>query len=204
MGNWKADLVEGPLKVGATNYGDTIAVRLVEQFIQSCGINVNVAIHLSITDEALVDECNRDPYMNTVYNPKWESITVVFHGRHFDSTGVWPKTLVQTTRAPAEDIGTSVQNTMAQAEDLEASEAIRRRYTREEALRTESTDSLTQKKSVLDDDAKSLEEFIRDEQAELTGSENEQQLEEVFRMSDLVIVNDSTLEELYDKVEDLL
>ena len=54
------------------------------------------------------------------------------------------------------------------------------------------------------DDAKSLEEFIRDEQAELTGSENEQQLERVFRMSDLVVVNDSTLEELYAKVEDIL
>lgn len=54
------------------------------------------------------------------------------------------------------------------------------------------------------DDAKTLEEFIRDEQAELAGNENEQQLERVFRMSDLVIVNDSTLEELYAKVEELL
>jgi len=54
------------------------------------------------------------------------------------------------------------------------------------------------------DDAKTLEEFIRDEQAELAGKENEQQLEEVFRMSDVVIVNDGTLEELYTKVEDIL
>jgi dephospho-CoA kinase len=54
------------------------------------------------------------------------------------------------------------------------------------------------------DDAKTLEEFIRDEQAELAGNENQQQLERVFRMSDLVIVNDGTLEELYAKVEELL
>ena len=54
------------------------------------------------------------------------------------------------------------------------------------------------------DDAKTLEEFIRDEQAELAGNENEQQLERVFRMCDWVIVNDGTLEELYAKVEELL
>jgi len=54
------------------------------------------------------------------------------------------------------------------------------------------------------DDAKSLEEFIRDEQAELTGEENQQQLDLVFRMCDRVIVNDGTLEELYAKVEELL
>ncbi len=54
------------------------------------------------------------------------------------------------------------------------------------------------------DDAKTLEEFIRDEQAELAGNENEQQLERIFRMCDWVIVNDGTLEELYAKVEELL
>lgn len=54
------------------------------------------------------------------------------------------------------------------------------------------------------DDAKTLEEFIRDEQAELAGNENEQQLERVFRMSDRVIVNNSTLEDLYAKAEELL
>ena len=54
------------------------------------------------------------------------------------------------------------------------------------------------------DDAKTLEEFIRDERAELAGSENEQQLERVFRMRDQLIVNDGTLKELYAKVEELL
>jgi len=54
------------------------------------------------------------------------------------------------------------------------------------------------------DDAKTLEEFIRDEQAELAGSENEQQLERVFKMRDKLIVNDGTLEELYAEVEELL
>ena len=54
------------------------------------------------------------------------------------------------------------------------------------------------------DDAKTLEEFIRDEQAELAGNENEQQLEPLFRMCDWVIVNDGTLEELHAKVEELL
>lgn len=54
------------------------------------------------------------------------------------------------------------------------------------------------------DDPASLEQFIRQEQAELEGSETEQQLERVFGMSDEVIVNDGTLEELCRKVEELL
>ena len=54
------------------------------------------------------------------------------------------------------------------------------------------------------DDARSLEDFIRQEKAELAGGENEQQLERVFEQSDRVISNDGTLEELYAKVEELL
>ena len=54
------------------------------------------------------------------------------------------------------------------------------------------------------DDARSLEDFIRQERAELSGGENEQQLERVFGMSDRVISNEGTLEDLYAKVEELL
>lgn len=128
--SWKRDLVEGPLKVGATNYGESIAVRLVEKYFQSCGIYVNVVIHLS--NEALVDESDRDPFMNTMYNPEWESIKIVFRGRHYDSLGVWPKKLDQTTRALAEDVRIPVQTTRAQAgnnvtqaEDKESLERIK-------------------------------------------------------------------------------
>jgi len=103
--------VEGPLKVGATNYGESIAVRLVEKYFQSCGIYVNVVINLS--NEALVGESDRDPFMNTMYNPEWESISVVFKGTHFDSTGVRSKKFNQTTRAQAEDVRTPVQPTRA-------------------------------------------------------------------------------------------
>ena len=54
------------------------------------------------------------------------------------------------------------------------------------------------------DDAVTLEEFIAQEEAELSGNENEQQLERVFRMCDRIIINDGTLEQLYAKVEELL
>ncbi|HUU30133.1 MAG TPA: AAA family ATPase [archaeon] len=54
------------------------------------------------------------------------------------------------------------------------------------------------------DDAATLEDFISQEKAEIEGSENEQQLDRCFRMSERVIVNDGTLEELYAKVEELL
>ncbi|MFH1068465.1 MAG: AAA family ATPase [Candidatus Glassbacteria bacterium] len=54
------------------------------------------------------------------------------------------------------------------------------------------------------DDAATLEDFIRQEEAELKGSETEQQLEAVFRLSDRIIVNDGSLDELYRKVEALL
>ena len=54
------------------------------------------------------------------------------------------------------------------------------------------------------DDASTLEQFIRQEQAELAGSDTEQQLEAVFKLSDRIITNDGSLEELYRKVEQLL
>ncbi len=55
-----------------------------------------------------------------------------------------------------------------------------------------------------DDDPLTLEQFIAQEQAELEGSETEQQLDAVFAMSDVVIDNSGTLEELYSKLEELL
>ncbi len=54
------------------------------------------------------------------------------------------------------------------------------------------------------DDPPTLEQFIAQEEAELEGSENEQQLNRVFEMSDMVIENDGPLEELHRKVEELL
>ncbi|MBW7998118.1 MAG: hypothetical protein FVQ81_16420 [Candidatus Glassbacteria bacterium] len=54
------------------------------------------------------------------------------------------------------------------------------------------------------DDPLTLEQFIRQEQAELEGSGTEQQLDRVFGMSDVVIENDGTIEELHRKVEELL
>jgi dephospho-CoA kinase len=54
------------------------------------------------------------------------------------------------------------------------------------------------------DDPLTLEQFIRQEAAELEGSETELQLDRVFQMSDKVLVNEGTLAELYAKVEELL
>jgi len=54
------------------------------------------------------------------------------------------------------------------------------------------------------DDPLTLEQFIAQEEAELEGSETEQQLDAVFAMSDVVIANDGTLEQLYSKLEELL
>jgi dephospho-CoA kinase len=54
------------------------------------------------------------------------------------------------------------------------------------------------------DDPLTLEQFIAQEEAELEGSETEQQLDAVFAMSDVVIANDGTLKELYNKLEELL
>jgi len=54
------------------------------------------------------------------------------------------------------------------------------------------------------EDPDSLEKFMAQERAELEGTENQQQLEACFAMSDRVLVNDGSLEELYRKVEELL
>jgi dephospho-CoA kinase len=54
------------------------------------------------------------------------------------------------------------------------------------------------------DDAASLEDFIRQEQAELAGDSHQQQLDRCFRMADRVLVNEGTLEELFSKVEKIL
>ncbi len=54
------------------------------------------------------------------------------------------------------------------------------------------------------DDPLTLEQFIAQEQTELEGSETEQQLDAVFSLSDVVIDNGGTLEELHGKLEELL
>ncbi len=54
------------------------------------------------------------------------------------------------------------------------------------------------------DDASSLEEFVRQEQREAAGCGPEQQLEACFSLSDRVIVNDRSLEELQARVRELL
>lgn len=53
-------------------------------------------------------------------------------------------------------------------------------------------------------DAKTLEEFRQHEQRENLKSSTNQQLDATFGIVDRIIINDSTLEELYRKVEDLL
>lgn len=54
------------------------------------------------------------------------------------------------------------------------------------------------------EDPRTLEEFVAQEKVELTGFEHQQQLDACFAMSDRVLLNDGTLEELYRKVEELL
>ena len=54
------------------------------------------------------------------------------------------------------------------------------------------------------EDPRSLEEFVAQERAELKGAAHQQQLDACFAMSDRVLTNDGTLEELYRKVEELL
>ncbi|MFC1614193.1 AAA family ATPase [Gemmatimonadota bacterium] len=54
------------------------------------------------------------------------------------------------------------------------------------------------------EDPSSLEKFVAQERAELAGSAHQQQLDACFAMSDRVLVNDGSLEDLYRKVEELL
>ncbi|MBN2290099.1 MAG: AAA family ATPase [Candidatus Glassbacteria bacterium] len=53
------------------------------------------------------------------------------------------------------------------------------------------------------EDPHSLEEFTAQERAELAGAAGQQQLDACFALSDRVLVNDGTLEELHRKVEEL-
>jgi len=59
------------------------------------------------------------------------------------------------------------------------------------------------KKRARPDDAASWEQFIRQEQAELSDDPVKQQLDACFRLADRVIVNDGTLEDLHRKIEEL-
>lgn len=53
-------------------------------------------------------------------------------------------------------------------------------------------------------DAETLEEFKQQEQRENLKSDTNQQLDKTFKLSKKVIVNDGTLKELHDKIDDLL
>ena len=52
--------------------------------------------------------------------------------------------------------------------------------------------------------ASTLEEFIKKEEEEMTGSEKGQQLHRCMKMADFVIMNDGTLEDLYLKLEEIV
>ena len=53
-------------------------------------------------------------------------------------------------------------------------------------------------------DSKTLEEFKKHEEQENTKNENSQQLDATFKLSGKVIVNDSSLEELHKKIDNLM
>ena len=53
-------------------------------------------------------------------------------------------------------------------------------------------------------DAKTLEEFKKQEERENLKSDTNQQLDETFKLADIVIANDETLEELHKKIEEML
>ncbi|MHB8095699.1 MAG: AAA family ATPase [Candidatus Aminicenantales bacterium] len=55
-----------------------------------------------------------------------------------------------------------------------------------------------------DESARTLDEFRRKEEEEMTGDATEQQLGRCLAMADRLIVNDGTLDDLRRKVEDLL
>ena len=54
------------------------------------------------------------------------------------------------------------------------------------------------------EDEMTLHEFLLKERGEMTVEKNKQQLGVCFKMSDLKIVNDGSIEELYEKIEELL
>lgn len=60
------------------------------------------------------------------------------------------------------------------------------------------------KKRGRNESASSLEEFIEKEQEEMTDFEQGQQLRNCMKMADIVIINDSTLPDLHQKLEELL
>jgi len=60
------------------------------------------------------------------------------------------------------------------------------------------------KKRGRNESASSLEEFIRKETQELSGSETQQQLKKCMEMADFLIINDSTIEDLHRKLEKFL
>ena len=53
-------------------------------------------------------------------------------------------------------------------------------------------------------DAKTLEEFKKQEQRENLNNATNQQLDETFKLAKKVIVNDGSLEELHKKIDDLI
>ena|SRR3989338_4853635 len=53
-------------------------------------------------------------------------------------------------------------------------------------------------------DAKTLEEFKKQEERENLKSDTNQQLDETFKLADIVIANDETLEELHKKIDEML
>ncbi len=55
-----------------------------------------------------------------------------------------------------------------------------------------------------EESASTLEEFIKKEKEEMTGSEKGQQLHSCMTMADLVIINDGTLEDFHLKLEETL
>ncbi|NIM90408.1 MAG: AAA family ATPase [Candidatus Aminicenantes bacterium] len=52
--------------------------------------------------------------------------------------------------------------------------------------------------------ALNLEEFIRKEEEEMTSRKNGQQLRNCMSLADIILINDGTLEDLYQKLEALL
>lgn len=59
------------------------------------------------------------------------------------------------------------------------------------------------KKRGRQESASTLEEFIQKEEEERSDSEKEQQLQNCMRMADVVVANDSTLEDLHRKLKEI-
>ncbi len=60
------------------------------------------------------------------------------------------------------------------------------------------------KKRGRNESASSLKEFMKKEKEEMTISKKEQQIHRCMKMADAIIINDSTLEEFYQKLEEWL